>query len=270
MEAGGNLPEQSLEYLRRKHIPDLMEQMLRELVVHQPEDPLAFLAELLVAPVVPRVVMAGPPASGKGTQTERLRERYGSVVLRTAELLQEETRQGTRIGKEVSSIVAKGELVPDELLVAAVRARLGRDDAKQHGWILQDFPRTKQQALALQAVGVLPLAYVQLDVPEDAAAERIEGRRIDPVTNRAYHLAYNPPPGEDPALLARLEHRSSDTREALRRRLVAYKRSAAEVQACYSGICTIVNGDRDVENVFEDVEAAVTASLEARKLPLRK
>eukprot|EP01065_Artemidia_motanka_P014148 TRINITY_DN18119_c0_g1_i1.p2 TRINITY_DN18119_c0_g1~~TRINITY_DN18119_c0_g1_i1.p2 ORF type:complete len:244 (+),score=66.52 TRINITY_DN18119_c0_g1_i1:169-900(+) len=236
-----------------------MEHLLHELVVNRPDDPLSFLAEVLTAPVVPKVIICGPPASGKGTQCEMLQQQYGVVHISTGDLLRSEVKLGTKVGKEASAYMERGELVPDELVVAAVAQRLTKEDVKQHGWVLDGFPRTRQQALALQAAGVIPQLLVLLSVPDEVAVDRIEGRRIDPVTKRVFHLAYDPPPIDDSDLLARLEHRAEDTRETTVRRLAVHHRSIPQVLECYQPILHKVNGDRDKQDVYDDIDAAVSA-----------
>eukprot|EP01062_Namystynia_karyoxenos_P051441 TRINITY_DN4039_c0_g1_i1.p1 TRINITY_DN4039_c0_g1~~TRINITY_DN4039_c0_g1_i1.p1 ORF type:complete len:300 (+),score=92.14 TRINITY_DN4039_c0_g1_i1:94-900(+) len=259
-----HLPEEAIAYLREKNIPAVMEHLLRELVLHRPEDPLSFLSDLLAAPVVPRIVMIGPPASGKRTQGELLQQRYGLVRIATAELMRDEVKQGTHIGKVASVHLDKGELVPDEVVVEAVLSRLQRADAKQTGWLLDGFPRTRAQALALQAAGVLPRVCVVLELPESLVIERVDGRRVDPVTGRTYHLSHDPPSFDDTELVQRLEQRADDNRDAVRRRLAAYNRNSPEVIDCYQTIVTKLNGDRDKQEIFDDLDAVIRTSMQPR------
>ena len=89
-----------------------------------------------------------------------------------------------------------GKLVPDELIIDVVCDRLKQDDCIENGWLLDGFPRTKSQADALAAAGMIPDCFVLLDVPEEILIERVTGRRTDPDTGKIYHMTYSPPPAD--------------------------------------------------------------------------
>jgi adenylate kinase len=154
----------------------------------------------------------------------------------------------------------RGELVPDELVIAMVMERIARDDCTI-GFLLDGFPRTAPQARALDkalADSWLPLeAVVLLDVPDEAIVERITGRRLDPVTGKIYHLKYNPPPLD---VASRLVQRSDDTEETCRARLARYHAETSAVIPHYEaqGLLRRVDGSRrprDVtQQVFETLE----------------
>ncbi|MFN9942306.1 MAG: nucleoside monophosphate kinase, partial [bacterium] len=114
-----------------------------------------------------------------------------------------------------------GALVPDDLIISIVKARLSRADCRTKGWLLDGFPRTRVQAEALKAAGISPTHFVLLDVPDSILVERCVGRRSDPVTGKIYHLKYNPPP-DDAEVRGRLVHRSDDTEEAMGKRIKMY------------------------------------------------
>ena len=106
-----------------------------------------------------------------------------------------------------------GKLVPDELIINVVTERLKEADCVKHGWLLDGFPRTRAQAQALNSAGMIPDAFILLSVPEEILVERVTGRRTDPVTNKIYHLKFNPP--ENSEVTARLVQRSDDTKEKI-------------------------------------------------------
>ena len=232
MDQGNNsLPETAVQYLREKQIPDLIEHLLHELIIHQPEDPLKFLSQVLSQPVTLKLILCGPPAAGKKTQSEALCKQFGLVHIGARDLLQAEASKGTAIGKNIEASMARGELVPDATIIDLIQKRLAESDAVQKGWLIEGFPRTKNQALSLQTSGFIPQAFMHIDIPADVIAERIEGRRFDPVTSKVYHLAFDPP--TDPEVMSRLEQRGDDTRERSERRLAAYYRTTAEIELCY-------------------------------------
>ena len=230
-----NLPEEAVAYLRDKKIPDLMEHLLHELIVNQPEDPLRFLSQVLSSPIVPKIMISGPPAGGKGTQSKLIVDIFNVTHISTGELLRSEVSKGTPIGKQVEHSILKGELVSDSIIIDLVKQRMNRDDVKTKGWLLDGFPRTKNQAISLQALGYIPQVFFRLQVPDDVSVERIEGRRYDPVTGTCYHLTFKPPP-QDPEIVRRLEQRSDDSRENAKKRIATYHRNTSEVEDCYRSI----------------------------------
>ncbi len=189
-----------------------------------------------------RVVLMGPPASGKGTQGDILSTRHGVPKISTGDMLREARAQGTELGRAADTFMTQGKLVPDDVVIGLVEERLKADDAKK-GFILDGFPRTTPQAEALEAllgrVG-MPLTHVlQIDVPQELLIERATQRRIDKRTGQIYHLKYSlPPPG------AELEHRADDREETVKRRLAEYDALTAALLPFYDqrGLLRRVNG----------------------------
>lgn len=189
-----------------------------------------------------RLVLVGPPASGKGTQADRLTERHGVPKISTGDMLRAARAAGTALGREAETFMTAGKLVPDEVVIGLVDERLDQADAKQ-GFILDGFPRTVPQAEALS--GLLqkrgtPLQYVlQIDVSRDLLLERATLRRIDKRSGQIYHLKYNPPPQD-----AELEHRADDQEETVKRRLDEYDAMTAALLPFYEnlGLLRRVNG----------------------------
>lgn len=189
-----------------------------------------------------RLVLVGPPASGKGTQADVLVVRHGVPKISTGDMLRAAKAAGTPLGKEAEKFMTAGKLVPDEVVIGLVDERLTQPDA-QKGFILDGFPRTVPQAEALG--GLLekrgtPLQYVlQIDVPRDLLMERATLRRIDKRSGQIYHLKYNPPPPD-----AELEHRADDREETVKRRLDEYDAMTAALLPFYEklGLLRRING----------------------------
>jgi adenylate kinase len=123
-----------------------------------------------------RLVLVGPPGSGKGTQGPMLADHLGVAYLSTGDLLRREVDSGTALGRRVAALIDRGELVPDDLMIAVLAAALGDDTA---GYVLDGFPRTVAQAEVLEAGGTPlppPDAAVHLDVPDAVLLERLAGR----------------------------------------------------------------------------------------------
>ncbi len=178
-----------------------------------------------------RIILMGPPASGKGTQSQILAERYGIPQISTGDMLRAEITEGTSLGKRAEGLMNAGELVPDSLVLELVDGRLSQQDARK-GFILDGFPRTVPQAEALRDLlkrRQLPLlAVVALDVPRELLIERATLRRVDKRTGRIYHLKYSLPPPD-----AELEQRADDHEETVTRRLDEYDARTAALLPFY-------------------------------------
>jgi len=212
---------------------------------------------------VPRIIISGAPGSGKGTQCEAIVERFGVVHISTGDILRDNVKAGTDLGKKAKEFMNSGALVPDELIIDLVKAKLAEPEVQARGWLLDGFPRTGQQAQALKDSGIAPQSVVLLDVPDESLVERICLRRTDPVTGKIYHLKFNPPPKE---VVSRLVHRSDDNEEALRSRLVQYHKNVEAVSSFYKDKMTIIEGDaRKGENFATSkarVEQGVASAVE--------
>jgi adenylate kinase len=189
-----------------------------------------------------RIVLVGPPASGKGTQGQILVKQLGVPQVSTGDMLRAARAAGTELGKAADQFMKQGKLVPDDVVIGLVRERLLQPDAKA-GFILDGFPRTVPQAEALDelltSLGQKLDHVVQIDVPRDLLVERATLRRTDVKTGRIYHLKYSlPPPG------AVLEHRSDDHEDKVITRLDQYDAMTAALLPHYDarGLLRRVDG----------------------------
>jgi adenylate kinase len=182
----------------------------------------------------PTIALLGPPGSGKGTQAERLRDERGFAVLAPGDLLREARAAGTELGHRASEYMDRGDLVPDELIVAMIRDAIARSDGRPI--LLDGFPRTVAQADALADAlaerGRKLTAAVLVDVPDGVVTERISGR------------------GQD---------REDDTPETVRERLRVYHRETEPLVDYYSrrGLLRRVDGAQGVDAVEDGVRAAL-------------
>jgi adenylate kinase len=184
-------------------------------------------------------ILFGPPGSGKGTQAAYITKRYGLQHVSTGEMLRKEAARGTDLGNEVAPVMAEGNLVPDDLIVRVIEARLRESDAVT-GVLLDGFPRTVPQAAALDAMlrrtGRKVDLVLCLDVPEDKLITRLLGR-------------------------AEAEGRADDNLETIENRLVVYRRDTAPVLEHYRRSpetrIEVVDGDASVEEVAGRVAEAI-------------
>jgi adenylate kinase len=259
MSSHDALSEDSLKYIKDHHISQLMEYLLRSILKEKPESPIKYVHDITGQAFPPQIVLAGPPASGKGTQAHHIctyyKEKTGKapVHVSSGDLLRDEVTKGTHLGKVADDYMAKGDLVPDSLIIGMVRNRLSQDDAVLNGWLLDGFPRTRAQAEELDAAGFCPGLVLTLETPEDILIERVEGRRTDPVTGNIYHLKYNPPPAEDTALMERLQQREDDSREVLIPRLKRYHEMLDGLVDFYAPVMIRIDANRAEADITKDI-----------------
>lgn len=210
-----------------------------------------------------RLILLGPPGAGKGTMAKILSRRHGVPHISAGDLLRGHIQRRTELGKKASDYVGKGELVPDGLVIDMIRERLNQKDASS-GFILDGFPRTEGQALALD--DLLREAQIVADyaLNFDASAakiiERLSGRRTCGACGEIYHLKNIPPKvnGVCDRCGGKLVQREDDTEETVRTRLEIYRRETEPLIAYYKvrGLLRDVPADLEVmqlEPVIEDL-----------------
>lgn len=184
-------------------------------------------------------MLFGPPGSGKGTQASILKEKLGMAHISTGDALREAVANRTEVGLKAKSYMDKGELVPDEVVIAIAKDRLA--SAGDAGFILDGFPRTIAQAEALDAaldeIGKPLDAVVNLQVDEEELIRRLSGRRVCPGCGEPYHIDSKPSAveGRCDKCGGELMHRDDDKPEAIRNRLGVYNNQTAPVLGYYDG-----------------------------------
>ena len=218
--------------------------------------------------VIGPVVLLGPPGAGKGTQSKRIMERYGIPQISTGDLLRENVVQGTNLGLAAKAVMARGELVSDDLVCNMVQERLKQPDTRR-GYILDGFPRTAAQAGWLDALldhelfdnSIATRAWpivIRLDVDYNQLLRRITGRRSCPTCGRIYNVHFQPPRSNevcDEAHGTKLVARNDDRLEVIQPRLTAFQEQTRPVADYYqrTGRLICVNGDLPVDDVTDQI-----------------
>jgi adenylate kinase len=185
------------------------------------------------------VILLGPPGSGKGTVAHQLEHEFHLEHISTGDWFRREIAQDTELGRSVNAYLARGELVPDEVVLTLIDHFMTEDLIAQ-GYIFDGFPRTTRQAEALDERCELkhaPIdAVLYLSCPDDVIIERITGRRVCPQCRRVYHLKNFPPliPHTCDECTSRLVHRADDTEKVIRKRLQQYREATAPLVDYYS------------------------------------
>lgn len=203
-----------------------------------------------------KLIFLGPPGAGKGTQAEKISELYGIAHISTGDMLRSQMREGTPLGAEAKGYIDRGELVPDELIVAMVAERIKEEDCA-NGFLLDGFPRTVSQAEALNGISDIDMV-IDIAVPAERLMERIGGRRMCSGCGAGYHTSsYHKDTCEKCG--ASLYIRDDDRRETVKHRITVYERQTKPLIDYYreKGNLSRVNGDNTPDRVFDDVAAAI-------------
>ena len=207
------------------------------------------------------IILLGPPGCGKGTQSQKLIREFGFVQLSTGDMLRAAIRKGTEIGLQAKSIVDKGELVSDEIVIGIVRDRIFSTEC-ECGYMLDGFPRTLAQAEKLdqilsdrnQKIDVV----LRLCVPDDMVLRRIASRRFHISSGRIYNIEFYPPKieGRDDITGEKLVQREDDKEEIVQSRLNTYHELTEPLVRYYQkqGILKAIDGTGSPENIYADIK----------------
>ena len=206
------------------------------------------------------IVLLGAPGAGKGTQADKLVSEFGLAHISTGDILRAAVKAGTPLGLEAKKYMDAGDLVPDEVVIGLVKDRLAEDDA-QKGFILDGFPRTSVQAVALDSVldslGKSIDAAVSVDVAPEAIVKRITSRRMCRDCGHIGTVA----DAKCPDCGGEMYQRDDDNEETVRNRLDVYARSTAPLIDYYKGkgLLKVVDGAQSIDDVYASVKEAIGA-----------
>ena len=197
-----------------------------------------------------KLVILGPPGSGKGTVAGRLAKDFHLKHLSVGHLLREESRKKTKTAEEIRRFINKGDLVPNHISIDLVKKHVKRNK----DYILDGFPRALEQAESIADLGIDLVLY--LNLPEKDVLERLSKRRTDPLTGKTYHLKFLPPPKE---IVKRLIKRKDDTPKAITERLRVFNKETRPVLKYFKkkGMLKKINGAQTPDKVYHAVKTVV-------------
>ncbi|MFC4769348.1 adenylate kinase [Effusibacillus consociatus] len=211
-----------------------------------------------------QVIFMGLPGAGKGTQAERITEKFGIPHISTGDIFRAAMAEGTPLGLKAKEYVEKGQLVPDEVTIGIVRERLSRPDTKE-GFLLDGFPRTVPQAEALEQVLEemnREISHViHLNVDREKLLSRLTGRRICRSCGSAYHVLFNPPKAEEKCdkCGGELYQRKDDAVETVATRLDVNIQEQKPLLQFYhvKGLLRTIDGEANIDEVSEQISSVL-------------
>lgn len=218
---------------------------------------------MAAADLVQRILLIGPPGSGKGTQALRLSQKYQIGHVSTGDILRRNTQKGTALGREAQQFITSGDLVPDRLIFDMLEDLYKRADGEHQGFILDGFPRSENQAEALseflESRGQRVSAVLLLELADDEIVERLVHRRTCSRCGRSYHLKSSPPTSEGvcDGDGTSLVWREDDHEDVIRHRLQTYHGQTEPVVAFYGkrGVLHRIDACQSIESVTLELSA---------------
>ena len=210
------------------------------------------------------VILMGTAGSGKGTQSAKLNEEFCWCSLSTGDMLREAITNKTDIGKKAESIIKRGDLVPDEMVINLIENKLETPECR-YGSILDGFPRTMAQAEKLEEFftkkGSQINKVVHFDIDEEKLLDRISGRRIHKASGRSYHVKYNPPKvdGIDDITGEPLIQRPDDNEQALKKRIDIFNTSTKPILEHFKKNNKLItlNADTPISDLWKQLKTSL-------------
>ena len=212
-----------------------------------------------------RLILLGPPGAGKGTQASSIVAEYGITHISTGDIFRHNIKNETELGKKVKSYLDKGQLVPDELTIDLVWDRLSKDDCKK-GFVLDGFPRTINQAEALQKGleerGLKLDKVINIDVDKNILVKRLSGRRVCKNCGETYHIDNKPTlkDGVCDKCSGEVIQRADDNEKTVLDRIEVYEKQTFPLIDFYKnlGLILTVDGTLSIEDVFSQIKESLS------------
>ncbi|MBI2147249.1 adenylate kinase [Candidatus Woesearchaeota archaeon] len=205
-----------------------------------------------------RMILMGPPGTGKGTQAKLLSEKYKVPQISTGDMLRKAVEEKTKLGLEAKGLMDAGKYVPDSLIMGIVKERLALQDCRT-GFILDGVPRTLPQAEALKAITKIDMV-MELQTADDAIVKRLSSRRQCRACNAIYGVELKPrKKGVCDKDGSPLFQRDDDKEETVRKRLQVYHEKTKPLLDVYQkqGLLVIVNGEEPIQHIFANISAVL-------------
>ncbi|XP_030142623.4 adenylate kinase 8 isoform X2 [Taeniopygia guttata] len=241
-------------YAEERGLFQLLQNMLEELLIHKPDDPIEFMINHLKQnnDDAPRICVLGPPASGKTTVAMWLCKHFNAIRVSQETLLFKEVLMQT---EEAKAYKERNQKIPNALWANLIQERLSNVDCIKQGWILEGFPENQEQAWMLQSSGIFPRHVVMLYAPDTVLIERSGGKRLDPLTQEVFHTTFDWP--SDPLVQQRLVKPEDLSEQEVSKKLLEYHRNFPDIFHIYQKVLKSINADQPSVDVLSKVLAFV-------------
>lgn len=203
-----------------------------------------------------KLVIAGAPGCGKGTQCESITKKFGCVQISTGDLLRAEIKKGGELAKQIASYTETGGLVPDELVNPILKNAMNSEEIVKKGWILDGYPRSESNWEYLEKEKIRPNVVLYIDISDELSIQRQTGRVKDEVTGKVYNTNFLPPPPD-----AKVSQRSTDADvEKTKKRLELFHSGMKDFFRWYPETVRI-DGSKSIEEVFDQVSKVIESKI---------
>ena len=211
-----------------------------------------------------RIILLGSPGAGKGTQANFICKKWCIPIVSTGDMLRNAIKIGSSLGKNVKNIIDSGDLVPDEIIINLLKARINKQDCSK-GFLLDGFPRTLPQAEALQNSNIKIDVVIEIFVRKELLIKRLSGRRIHKESGRTYHIEYNPPKKAniDDITGEPLIQRKDDKKKVILNRLSVYEKTTAPLIDYYREMSNVetknttlfasIDGEQTIDKIRQKI-----------------
>ncbi|XP_063172260.1 adenylate kinase 8 [Candoia aspera] len=215
------------------------------------------------APFSPRILLCGPPGSGKSLQAALIAQKYGLINVCCGRMFKEAVASGTRLGELIKSYTDSGWPVPDKIVIKLLSKRMNRLDCYIRGWVLHGFPRDEDQAKLMPDAGIFPNRVFFLTVSAEIILERLSYHMLDPISGERYHSLYKPAITRE--VNDRLLINPKDMEETIKSKVEMYFRLSKGLEESFED-AIFINGDQDPQTVFEYIESYVINTLPVKEI----
>ena len=193
----------------------------------------------------PRVILLGPPGSGRSTQANAISRKFGLVHLCTRTILKNEISKNSTTSKIIQLCIDEGRMVPDNQVLPLIEARLRQTDCKVNGWILDGFPQNESQIALLKSLNIKPSIVCVFEQAEEMSIIRVSHRRVDPETGDHYNLTFKPPTEE--SIAKRLLQVSEDNEEVVKQRIQRWNETVPLIEEAFKKVLLNIQTENSIQ-----------------------
>lgn len=203
----------------------------------------------------PRIIIIGPPGSGRTTQCEALASTFGLVKVSMRDLLKKELHENAENAAIIAKCIDSGEPIPDRIMNNLVENRLKQSDCRVNGWVMEGFPENEAQVNLLKALRIKASTVFLLEQSEDESVRRLQNRKLDPETGIRYNMEINPPSDEN--IMNRLIDAQEDKYNVIKNRFNEWEKNVAKLEEHFKMVLNVQQSDRAIDQMTQSLCEAI-------------